>query len=86
MKDQEKLVVKIDISKDRYVSSNLSIHDSDKRLQETFTINKSQNDRVEPDTNLGDFLPTGTVLKAEDIVIKRVLNANGGKVIFDIKH
>ena len=85
-KDQEKLVVKIDISKDRYVSSNLSIHDNDERLLETFTINKYQNDRVEPDTNLGDFLPTGTVLKAEDIVIKRVLTANGGKVILDIKH
>ena len=33
-----------------------------------------------------NFLPPGTVLKAEDIVIKIVLTANGGKVIMDIMH
>ena len=78
--DQEKLVIKFELSKDRYVFNNLSIHDNDERLQVTYTINNSKNDRVEPDTNLGDFLPPppqGKVLKAEDIVIKRVLTANG---------
>ena len=55
--DQEKLVIKTELYKDRYVSNNLSIYDNDERLQETYTINNSKNDRVEPDTNLGDFLP-----------------------------
>ena len=67
--NQEKLIIKIELSKDRYVSTNLSIPDNDERMQETYTINKSKNNRVEPDTN---FHPPGTVLKAEDIVIKRV--------------
>ena len=49
--NQEKLVNKIELSKVWCVYSNLSIHDNEERLQETYTINESKNDRV--DTNLG---------------------------------
>ena len=67
--NQEKLIIKIELSKDRYVSTNLSIPDNDERMQKTYTINKSKKNRVEPDTN---FHHPGTVLKDKDIVIKRV--------------
>ena len=35
--NQEKLIIKIELSKDRYVSTNLSIPDNDERMQETYT-------------------------------------------------
>ena len=54
--DQEKLVIKIELSKDNYVFNNPSIHDNDERLEVTYTINNSKNDRVELDTNLGNLL------------------------------
>ena len=54
---RKKVIIKIELSKDRYVSNNLSIHDNDERMHETYTINTSKNDRVEPNSNFGDFLP-----------------------------
>ena len=78
--------VTIEISKKKFVSNEIMIKDDGERLFSSFSINKTDDQRKEPDINLGEFLSHNATLKARDIVIKRAVSAEGGKVILSFNY
>lgn len=42
--------------------------------------------REEPNINLGDFLPKDAIIRPQNMICKRVLSPDGGKIIFDLKY
>ena len=79
-------LVKVDIIKNVHTASNIAVYDNHERLTETYSLNKSTEQREEPEMCLGDSLPEGTLIKAENIKIKRTLSKTGGSVSVDFKY
>ena len=51
----------------------------------SFSINKTDDQRKDPDINVGEFLPHNATPKARDIIIKRDVSAESGKVMLSFK-
>ena len=83
---QGDFLVKCGIAKGEYVSSTLLVLDNDERLLETYSVNKSADEKVEPEMCLADYMPKEATIRAKDIKIQRILSKNGGSMIIKIKY
>ena len=52
----------------------------------SFSINKTDDQRKDPDINVGEFLSHNATPKARDIIIKRDVSAESGKVMLSFKY
>lgn len=78
--------ITVEILKSKYSSSDLCVLDDGERIFSTYSVNKSEDIKEEPELNLSTFLPKDAIFKAEDVKIKRVLSSNGGKIIMKLNY
>ena len=83
---QGDFLVKCGIAKGEYVSSTLLVLDNDERLLETYSVNKSADEKMEPEMCLADYMPKEATIRAKDVKIQRILSKNGGSMIIKIKY
>ena len=79
VKNREHSLWRFNWKNDQCVSSHMSVFEDEEKLI-GHTKNKLGTDIEEPVINLGGHLPLRTVVRAEDVEIKRILTHDGGKI------
>lgn len=79
-------VITVNVVKRKVVSQEVKIEDAGELVYSVFSTVKGDNSRKEPELILGDYLPKGAMVSANDIRLRRVLNADGGNVSLIVKY
>ena len=88
MKDraEKKAEVTVIVKKEGNMTQEIIVRDNGQRVQSMFDTLKRNNEREGPAFHLSSVLPQGTVIKAENMVCKRVITKDGGRITFEVNY
>lgn len=78
--------VTVIVKKDINVTQEIIVHDNGEKVQTMWNTLKGKAEKEEPVFNLGSVLPPGAMIKPENVLCKRVITEDGGRISFELKY